>query len=108
MRRDAVSYFLVKDHVRPCGAPRTTSLVLDGYRDLAAETRHSPYGEERWPVDGTVPTDYCFSGQRYDSYTQSTIIGIRWLDDQIGRWISPDPAIPQPTNPRSFNRLTCC
>jgi RHS repeat-associated protein len=70
---------------------------------VVAESRHYPYGVERWS-SGTFPTDYRFTGQRFDSYTQLTIMGSRWYDGQIGRWISPDTIIPDPANPQSLNR----
>jgi RHS repeat-associated protein len=64
-----------------------------------------PYGAERWS-SGTFPTDYRFTGQRFDSYTQLTIMGSRWYDGQIGRWISPDTIIPDFADPQSLNRYS--
>jgi RHS repeat-associated protein len=78
---------------------------MDASGNKVAESRHYPYGVERWS-SGTLPTDYRFTGQRFDSYTQLTIMGSRWYDGQIGRWISPDTIIPDPANPQSLNRLS--
>jgi RHS repeat-associated protein len=64
-----------------------------------------PYGAERWS-SGTLPTDYRFTGQRFDSYTQLTIMGSRWYDSELGRWISPDTIVPDPANPQSLNRYS--
>jgi RHS repeat-associated protein len=96
---------------RPSFAPLrtslgTTSVVLNDDGTVHSEARHYPYGEERWR-SGTLPTDYRFTGQRSDGYTKLTVMGTRWYDGQIGRWISPDPIIPDPANPQSFNRLSC-
>jgi RHS repeat-associated protein len=68
-----------------------------------AETRYLPYGEERW-ITGTLVTDFTFTGQRADSYIKLMEMGARWYDPQIGRWISPDSIIPDPTNPQALNR----
>jgi hypothetical protein len=33
-------------------------------------------------------------------------MGSRWYDPQLGRWISPDPIVPNPGNPQSLNRYS--
>jgi len=53
-----VVQYLLGDHLH------STSLVLDQNRGGVAELRYRPYGEERWPQDGTFPTAYRFTGQR--------------------------------------------
>jgi RHS repeat-associated protein len=102
MDRDGVLQYLATDHLG------STSLVLDDLGSKIAESRHYPYGEERWrwPQEGTFPTEYRFTGQRSDSYIKLTVMGARWYDGQIGRWISPDTIIPDPANPQSFNRYS--
>ncbi len=53
-----VVYWLVGDHLG------TTSVVLTGAgTQVVAESRHHPYGTERWR-SGTFPTDYRYTGQR--------------------------------------------
>jgi RHS repeat-associated protein len=74
-----------------------------------AESRHYPYGEERWSwVDGggDFPTDYRFTGQRLDSYTNLYAMGARFYDAALGRWTSADTLVPDPANPQSFNRYS--
>ena len=68
MDRDGVLQWLVGDH-GSLAAPNctgTTSLVLDDLGSVVAESRHFPYGEERWrwPQEGTFPADYRFTGQK--------------------------------------------
>jgi RHS repeat-associated protein len=94
--------YIVADHLG------TTSLVLDAQGVKVAESRHLPYGGERWrwPEDSTFPIDYRFTGQRLDSYIKLYQMGARWYDSELGRWISPDTIIPDPANPQSFNRLS--
>ncbi len=65
LRRHSVLYCLAGG---PCAfwrTPGTTSVVLNAGGSLHSEARHYPYGEERWS-SGTVPTDYRFTGQRFD------------------------------------------
>ena len=55
-------------------------------------------------MTGTLPTDFSYTGQRDDAYTQLYEMGARWYDGRIGRWVSPDTIIPDPANPQSLNR----
>jgi RHS repeat-associated protein len=84
----------------------STSLVLDDQGDKVAESRHYPYGEERWrwPQEGTFPTEYRFTGQRIQSGLGLYFMGARQYDPALGRWISADTLVPDPANPQSFNR----
>jgi RHS repeat-associated protein len=91
----------------PCGRRTglgSTSVVLNGDGTVHSEARYYPYGAVRWS-SGTLPTDYRFTGQREDGYIKLTVMGARWYDGQLGRWISPDSIIPDPANPQSLNRL---
>jgi RHS repeat-associated protein len=86
----------------------TTSLVLDALGDKVAESRHFPYGggRWRWPEDSTFPTDYRFTGQRFDGYIKLYLMGARWYDSALGRWISPDSIVPDPMGPQALNRYS--
>jgi RHS repeat-associated protein len=99
MRKGGVLYYLAADHLG------TTSVVMDDQGSKVAESRHYPYGQERWR-NGTLPTGYRFTGQRSVSSVQLTVMGARWYDAYINRFISPDTIIPQPGNPQSLNRFS--
>jgi RHS repeat-associated protein len=88
----------------------TTSVVLDAQGDKVAESRHLPYGGERWrwPEDGTFPIDYRFTGQRFKQPLGIYTMGARWYDPYISRFLSPDPILPDSTNPQSLNRYMYC
>jgi RHS repeat-associated protein len=95
-----VVYYVVGDHLG------TTNVVLDGNGDKLTETRHYPYGVERWPNDGTMPTDYRFTGARLEQPLGIYQMGARWFDPALGRWISADTIVPDFTNPQSLNRFS--
>jgi RHS repeat-associated protein len=80
--------------------------VLNANGTVHSEARHYPYGEERWrwPQEGTFPTEYRFTGQRMQSGLGLFHMGARHYDPSLGRWISADTLVPNPTNPQSFNR----
>jgi RHS repeat-associated protein len=100
MRRDGVVQYVLGDHLR------STTLVLDQNGAKVDEIRYYPYGAERWPLDGTFPTDYRFTGQKYEAGVGGLYqMGARWYDSELGRWISPDNIIPDLANPQSLNRL---
>jgi len=63
-----------------------------------------PYGETRWS-DGTLPTDYQFTGQRAEGFGLYDYHA-RYYDGAIGRFISADTIVPQPGNPQDFNRYS--
>jgi RHS repeat-associated protein len=99
MRQGGAVTYLHGDHLG------STSLVTNDAGGFVARVLYYPYGEERYE-EGTLPTDYGFTGQRRDSYTQLIQMGDRWYDAQLGRWISADTIVPDPVNPQSFNRYS--
>jgi hypothetical protein len=56
----------------------SVSLTTDATGNPVAQARYLPYGQERW-TDGTLPTDFTFTGQRTDNYTHLIEIGARRL-----------------------------
>jgi RHS repeat-associated protein len=92
-------YYLHGDHLG------STSLTTNDSGAVVARQLYHPYGTTRY-TDGTLPTDFEFTGQRKDSYTQLTLMGARWYDPRIGRWISPDSIVPDPSNSQSLNRFS--
>jgi RHS repeat-associated protein len=57
-------------------------------------------------ASGTMPTDIGYTGQRLDSYIKLVQMGARWYSPELGRWLSPDTIVPDPSNPQSLNRLS--
>jgi RHS repeat-associated protein len=65
-----------------------------------------PFGVSRNST-GNLPTDKLFTCQRLDT-TGLYYYNARYYDPQIGRFISPDTIVPNPTNPQSLNRYSYC
>jgi RHS repeat-associated protein len=99
MRQGDVLYYIAGDHLG------STSLVLNSDGTVHSQARYYPYGVERWS-SGTLPTDYRFTGQRFEAGLGIYAMGARWYDSELGRWISPDTLVPEPTNPQSLNRYS--
>lgn len=57
---------------------------------------------------GAAPTDRLFTGQRYDSDLGLYDYKARWYDPWLGRFIQPDPIVPDPANPQALNRYSYC
>ncbi len=48
-----------------------------------------------------------FTGQRQDSSVGGLyLMGARWYDPDLNRWIQPDSIVPNPGNPQSLNRCS--
>jgi len=47
---------------------------------------------------------YCFPGQRWDGVIKLYDYKARYYDPAIGRFIQPDPLVPEPGEPQSLNR----
>ena len=65
---------------------------------------YRPWGETRVST-GTTPTTWRFTGQREDATIGLYFYNARYLDPQLGRFISPDTIVPEPGNPQSHPRI---
>ena len=80
--------------------------MTDSIGDRFGDTvKYLPFGQARATI--TITTDKLFTGQRLDG-TGLYYYNARYYDPTLGRFISADTIIPNPTNPQYFNRYSYC
>jgi len=70
---------------------------------VAGVTRYLPYGVIRWE-SGLWSTDRRFTGQRWEASLGLYDYKARFYDPTLGRFLQPDPIVPEPGNPQALNR----
>ena len=88
--------FLLQDQIN------STVYVLDAYSNKQASRGYYTFGATRF-IEGTMPTDYHFTGQREDG-TGLYYYNSRFYDPYLGNFISPDTVVPDPTKLIDYNR----
>ena len=99
LRQGQALYFLHSDHLG------STSLTTDAAGNVVARRRYAPYGKERW-AEGTLPTDFGFTGQRDVPGTGLMYYRARYYHPALGRFSSADTLVPNPSDPQSLNRYS--
>jgi RHS repeat-associated protein len=100
-RRDASGnvFYYFADHL---GSSR---VVTNATGTVCYEADFYPYGGER-AVTTTCPQNYKFTGKERDTETQNDYFGARYYPNNLGRFLSPDPAgldAADPGNPQTWN-----
>ncbi len=94
-------FYLYNDHLGSAGAMQ----ISDGSQPPIV-TQYTPFGGYRPGSGPNGVTDRGFTGHVENAYIKLIDMQARWYDPAIGRFISPDTIIPDPTNPQSFNRYS--
>jgi RHS repeat-associated protein len=81
----------------------STSLTTDAAGALLARVLHYPYGETRY-TEGTLTTDYQYTGQRNEQGIGLYDYVARHYDPALGRFVSADTIVPGTEQSRSWNR----
>ena len=71
----------------------------------AGASFHAPFGD-RWYSLGALATDRRYTGQRSLEGSLGSLYHyqVRWYSPVLGRFLSPDPIVPEPGNPQDLNR----
>jgi RHS repeat-associated protein len=77
----------------------STSVVYD--ETVADNQGYKAWGEPRF---GEVETEYQFTGQFNQAEIGLYYFNARWYDSMLGRFISPDPIIPEPYKSLAYDR----
>jgi RHS repeat-associated protein len=94
-------YYIHTDHLG------STSLMsdADGQKVETSVARYLPYG--RWRTEPTADlTDRGYTGHKHNDDLGLIYMNARYYLPGIGRFISADTLVPDPTNPQQFNRYT--
>ncbi len=97
MRQGTTLEYVHQDHLTG------TSLVTESGGNQVGGIKYYPYGTTR---SGSVPTDRKFTGQRLDAGTGLYYYNARYYDAEIGRFVSADTIVPDPSNPQTLNRYS--
>ena len=105
-RSPAGTRYLHQDHLG------STSLVATAAGAWAGASFHAPFGAP-WHAIGTLAagqsaTDRRYTGQRSLEGSLGSLYHYqaRWYSPVLGRFLSPDPLVPNPTNLQAFNRYS--
>ena len=91
--------FITGDHLG------STSVLADSSGSLVARLRYDAWGVTRYS-EGTLSTDYQFTGQRYQAILDLYDYGARWYDPGLGRFVSADTIVGSPGEPQGLDRFS--
>ena len=96
MRDNGTLYYLHGDNLG------SASLTTNASGAVVSQNRYYPFGATRF-TQGTRPTDLDFTGQRLDG-TGLHFYNARYYASGLGRFISADTIVPDPTTSQAYNR----
>jgi len=94
---EQIPSWLLGDHLG------STSMVTDASGGMVSEVRYSAFGETRYQ-NGTLTTDYLYTGQRQEAEIGLYYYVARWYDPAIGRFIQADSVVPDAASALGFDR----
>ncbi|MEW5745818.1 MAG: FG-GAP-like repeat-containing protein [Nitrospirota bacterium] len=83
----------------------SSNIITKSDGTKSEEMYYYPYGATR-VESGTTPVRHKFTGQEQDDETGLYYYGARYYDPHIGRFISPDVIVQDPSDPQVFNRYS--
>ena len=81
------------------------NVITNIFAVLVQLDEYDPWGSVS-RSEGNVEETKRFTGKELDPESGLYYYGGRYYDAQLARFVSPDPFVPQPGNPQSFNRYS--
>jgi RHS repeat-associated protein len=81
-------YYIISDHLN------SSSILVDDAGNIAEVSDYRPFGSEAYSntiID--LDNDYNFTGKETDEESSLQYFGARYMDNNIGRFVSVDPAV---------------
>jgi RHS repeat-associated protein len=91
-------HYLYTDHL---GSSRVSATGTTKQSSM----QYDPYGTVR-ATTGQMPTGYRFAGERAVGEIGLVLMGARWYDPALARWVQPDTLVPDSQNPQALNRYS--
>jgi len=86
----------------------SSSIITDKEGNLVRHTEYTPFGELRFDANLGVSVNHLYTGQEFDKEIGLYYYNARYYDAKIGRFIQPDPFIPNPADDQAYNRYAYC
>jgi RHS repeat-associated protein len=87
----------------------SSNILTDRSGNLVQHYEYGTFGQTSYQNNSSAfPVSNRYTGQIADDETGLYYYGGRYYDPQLGRFIQPDPTIPDPTDSQSFNRYSYC
>ena len=93
-------------HPDPLGS---SNILTDRAGNVVQHYEYATFGQTSYQNNTSAfPVSNRYTGQIADDETGLLYYGGRYYDPQLGRFIQPDPTIPDPTDSQSLNRYSYC
>ena len=87
----------------------SSNILTDRSGNLVQHYEYGTFGQTSYQNNSSAfPVSNRYTGQIADDETGLYYYGGRYYDPQLGRFIQPDPTVPDPEDSQSFNRYSYC
>jgi RHS repeat-associated protein len=95
-------FYYLTDHLGSTSVLLTSSNGIKG----GSTTRYHPFGSYRGTAPSQTVTDRNYTGHAHNDDLGLIYMNARYYLPSIGRFLSADTLVPDPSNPQQYNRYT--